>query len=177
MLEYDGGVWTVNGRWRARNVINTAPWCDLYDALGRPAELAADFAKIRYNRLVISLYELRYDVDWHWRYIPDRDVSYHREFYIGNFAEDSRRDGVYTETNARRYSESCVHRGPGKHIYSAKTDAAYPIPVIGHAAAIDNILKHYAKMNMFGVGRWGQHSYQNADVSMYEAFKFVDSIR
>ena len=56
-----------------------------------------------------------------------------------------------------------------------ETKAAYPIPVIGHAQAIGNILDYYEPKNLFGVGRWGQHQYQNADVSMFEAIKFVNS--
>lgn len=35
-------------------------------------------------------------------------------------------------------------------------------------------LEYYAPKNLFGVGRWGQHRYQNADASMYEAMKFVE---
>ena len=58
-------------------------------------------------------------------------------------------------------------------IYSHTTDAAYPIPIIGNQIAIKNILSYYSKKNMFGVGRWGQHEYQNADVSIYNAIKFV----
>jgi len=61
-------------------------------------------------------------------------------------------------------------------LYHHETGAAYPIPVIGHANAIKNILDHYSKIGIFGVGRWGQHQYQNADVSMFEAIKFVNSI-
>ena len=47
------------------------------------------------------------------------------------------------------------------------------IPVIGHKNAIKHILDYYEPQNLFGVGRWGQHQYQSADVSMYEAMKFV----
>lgn len=169
------GSWLVNDKYQAKNVINTTPWNDLFDALGRPANLAGDFDKIQYNQIVISLYEKEINVDWHWRYVPDIDRNYHREFYIHNFAEDSRSNGLYVETNIKRFTgeELCIC---GKSIYHYKTKAAYPIPLIGSAAAIKNILDFYRPQNLFGVGRWGQHQYQNADVSMYEAIKFVDGV-
>lgn len=168
------GSWLVNDTYAARHVINTTPWNDLFEALGSPAHLAPAFERIRYNRIVVSLYEKNYTENWHWRYVPDRDRRYHREFYIANFAKDSRTDGIYLETNVKRFQgeEACFG---GKMIYSEETAAAYPIPVIGHAKAIQQILDFYAPINLFGVGRWGQHQYQNADVSMYEAFKFVEN--
>lgn len=169
------GTWLVNGTYVAANVINTTPWNDLFKALGSPAELADDFAHICYNRIVISLYKKNYTENWHWRYVPDRDRRYHREFYIANFAKDSRKDGIYLETNAKRFQgeEACFG---GKMIYHEETAAAYPIPVIGHKKAISRILDYYRPQRLFGVGRWGQHEYQNADVSMFEAFKFVENL-
>lgn len=170
------GTWLVNDTYRAKNIINTTPWNDLFDALGRPENLRADFDKIRYNRIVVSLYEKEIDVDWHWRYVPDTDRNYHREFYIHNFAKDSRPDGMYVETNIKRFNgpESCVG---GRALYHHETKAAYPIPVIGHAKAIQHILDYYRGQNLFGVGRWGQHQYQNADVSMFEAVQFVKGLK
>ncbi|MBR0091195.1 MAG: NAD(P)-binding protein [Lachnospiraceae bacterium] len=175
-LEYNEGLWTVNGEIRAKNVINTTPWNDLYDALGAPAELADDFAHIRYNRIVVSLYEKDYDVNWHWRYIPDPGKAFHREFYIPNFATDSRQGGLYLETNEHRFTEGKVTVDGRQSKGDFLTDAAYPIPVIGHAQAISRILEYYRPMRLYGVGRWGQHQYQNADVSMHEAIRFVDNL-
>lgn len=168
-------TWIVNDEYKAKNVINTTPWNDLYEALGCPENLKEDFIKIKYNKIVVSLYEKEYYCNWHWRYVPDINRNYHREFYIYNFAKDSRKDGVYLETNIKRYDGEEEVFG-GKEIYHCETDAAYPIPVIGHANAIRNILDFYKKQNLFGVGRWGQHQYQNADVSMLEAVKFVQQI-
>lgn len=166
--------WIVNNKYIAKNIINTTPWNDLYEALGEPQHLKYDFEKIKYNRIVISLYEQDYSVDWHWRYVPDMQRNYHREFYIYNFAKDSKKNGMYVETNLKRFGgeENYI----GKNIYNYTTKAAYPIPVIGHSQAIKNILEYYKKLNMFGVGRWGQHEYQNADVSIYNALKFVENL-
>ncbi len=172
-LEYRDSRWIVNKEYEAKHVVNTVPWNDLYKALGEPAKLSFDFEKIKYNRLMISLYEKEYDHDWHWRYIPDIQKCYHREFYIHNFAADSKANGIYLESNLNRYKQKKL-KYEGKLLYETETEAAYPIPVIGHKKAIEHILEYYESQNLFGVGRWGQHQYQNADVSMYEAMKFVE---
>ena len=95
-IEYKGDHWIINNKHKAKNIINTAPWPDLYKALGSPDNLKDDFEKLKYNTLVVSLWEKKYDNDWHWRYIPDLNIENHREFYINNFAPHSKKNGLYT---------------------------------------------------------------------------------
>ncbi len=170
----DDKSWIVNKKFKTKYIINTTPWNDLYNALGKPQNLLNDFEKIKYNRIVISLYEKEYSHNWHWRYVPDIKRNYHREFYIHNFAKSSKPNGMYVETNLKRFNgtEEVLD---AINLYNYTTDAAYPIPVIGHTNAIKNILEHYKKIGIFGVGRWGQHEYQNADVSMFNAIEFVEN--
>lgn len=172
-LEYRDKRWIVNKEFEAKHVVNTVPWNSLYKALREPTELSSDFAKIQYNRLMISLYEKPYNHNWHWRYVPDIQKTYHREFFIHNFATDSKKNGVYLESNLDRYRNHLLEYD-GKLIFEIETDAAYPIPVIGHKNAIKHILEYYEPKGLYGVGRWGQHQYQNADVAMFEAIKFVE---
>ncbi|MBR2216233.1 MAG: FAD-dependent oxidoreductase [Selenomonadaceae bacterium] len=169
-LDYNGQYWKVNGTHSAKAVINTAPWPDLQRALDIPPELLADFARLRYNRIVVSLYESDYEVNWHWRYVPDINTPYHREFFISNFAPDSKPGGIYRETNLLR------HQADRKALAEVTTAAAYPIPVLGHKKAMDNILNFLAERKLYGVGRWGRHAYQNADVAMLDAITFVEKI-
>lgn len=168
-LLYKEDKWIVNDKYKCKSVINTAPWTDIYKALGSPIELENDFNKVKYNRIVVSLYEENYECDWHWRYVPDWNVDYHREFFISNFAEDSKKNGVYRETNINRYKKKNQ-----AELFRYFTDAAYPIPLIGHTQAIENILDYYKAMRLYGVGRWGKHAYMNADVSIYDALQFVE---
>lgn len=169
----DRKTWIINNAWESKYIINTVPWCDLSNALEIPEILIKEFKKIKYNRIAVTLYEKKFDVDWHWRYVPDTDRKYHREFYIPNFAEDSKKNGLYVETNIKRYQGEEKILG-GRFIKNYLTEAAYPIPVIGHARAIKTILEYYKHLGMYGVGRWGQHQYQNADVSIFEALNFVE---
>lgn len=173
-LRRSDNIWIINDEYQAKNIINTIPWCDLKNALDIPTELVNDFEKIKYNRIVVSLFEKDYSEDWHWRYVPDVKKAYHREFYISNFAKDSKENGIYVETNLKRFKKKETRIEEKASLADYVTEAAYPIPVIGHKQAISNILGYYREQNLFGVGRWGQHEYQNADVSMYEAIKFVD---
>ena len=168
-------IWKINNKYYSRNIVNTTPWSDLYDALGKPSKLSGDFKKIKYNRIVVSLYEKEYSNNWHWRYIPDPAVPHHREFYISNFALDSKKNGMYLETNYQKFNSN-KNNFDGKLLCNYITDAAYPIPIIGHANAINNILNFYRSKNLFGVGRWGKHEYQNADVSIMDAINFVKNI-
>ena len=169
------GKWVVNGKYVSKCVINTSPWNDLYEALGSPELLKDSFDLIKYNRIVVSLYLKDYKCNWHWRYIPDPNKAYHREFYIHNYAEDSNPNGIYFETNIKRFrKDDCYTDTPA--LVQKETEAAYPIPVIGHAQGIKRILEYYETQGFYGIGRWGQHEYQNADVSMYEAIKFCNEI-
>jgi protoporphyrinogen oxidase len=173
LLNYDinSQTWLINNTYKTKFLINTTPWNDLFTALGEPQQLKNDFGKIKYNNIVVSLYETDFEHNYHWRYIPGIKQTHHREFYISNFAEDSKKNGVYIETQLNRFSLGATFEG--KNIYNYTNKASYPIPVIGHSNAISNILEYYKNKNFFGVGRWGQHQYQNMDISIYEALKFV----
>ena len=167
------GYWLINNEFKTKYVINTTPWNDLFEVLGKPKKLENDFAKIKYNRIVVSLYEKEYSHNWHWRYVPDIKRNYHREFYISNFAKSSKANGMYVETNLKRF-DGTEEVLDAVNLYNYTTDAAYPIRIIGHSEAIKNILEYYKPFGLFGVGRWGQHEYQNADVSMFNALMFVE---
>lgn len=49
--------WIVNEEFKAKNVITTIPWPDLFEAMGKPVEIKEQISKIKYNKLVISLFE------------------------------------------------------------------------------------------------------------------------
>lgn len=171
-LEKKSDHWLVNGRYKAVNVVNTAPWPGLWEALGAPAHLREDFDRLRSNSIVVSLWERPYAHDWHWLYLPDRAKPHHRELFIHNFAPHSAPAGMYTETNIKRWPEGGKWAG-GAPLFEHRNDAAYPIPVLGHARAIRGVLDYYRPMQLFGLGRWGQWQYFNSDVCIWEAMRWV----
>ncbi len=171
-LEGPGGGWLVNSEHRCRRLVNTAPWHRLHAAFA-PAEaavLAPFLPRLRTNSVVVSLFERPYEHDWHWCYLANPKIAHHREFFIHNFAPHSRPAGVYTETNLRRWTPR-----PDALREHVNGDA-YPIPVLGHAAAIASLLEVCRPWSLHGLGRWGQHNYHNSDVCIHEAMRFVDNL-
>lgn len=128
-VETSGGVLVVNGRWRARRVINTIPWHALADS---PV-------------------------------FDDEALAHHRSFFIPNFAPLSARGGSFRETHGRRFQDSVGTLAVSHNPY------AYPIPTLGHAAAIRRVLTHVEPLGIHGLGRWGQWQYFNSDVCIHEA--------
>ena len=169
-LEHRDGGWRINDEIDADIVVNTAPWEAIHAAIVDRADLDVNIAKLQISSLVVSLYEESYAHDWHWRYFPSEAIPFHREFYIHNFAPHSGSNGVYRETNLKRWTPR-----PGE-IFSHVNEAAYPIPVRGHAAAIRVVRDVYAAKKLYGVGRWGQHSFFNSDLCIREAMLFVKNL-
>jgi protoporphyrinogen oxidase len=170
-LEHRGDCWRVNDEIDAEIIINTIPWHAVHNAVahGR-ADLQSSMERLQISSLVVSLYEEPYSHDWHWLYLASESIPHHREFFIHNFAPHSAPGGLYRETNLKRWAP-----GHGE-IFHWTNDAAYPIPVRGHAAAIRTVLDSYAQKRLYGLGRWGQHAYFNSDVCIREAMKLVKNL-
>lgn len=176
-IKYHKGRWIVNNTYIVENLINTAPWPKLYKALGFPKKLKKYFFNLKSNSLVVSLWKENITHNWHWLYDPNLNRENHREFYIKNFSETSNKDYIYTETNLKRWPGKGKFKRDKKYpIFEFINKEAYPIPIIGHTKAIDKILSFYKKKKLFGVGRWGQWKYLNADVCIKEAMNFVNNI-
>lgn len=177
-LVYDENekVWLVNDEFKAKNIINTTPWPDLFEAMGKPEAISKPIERIKYNKLVISLFETKEDdLPYHWRYRPEPEQQHHREFFIHNFALDSKPRGVFTETNADRFDSDNL-TFPGQNLFNYTTPAAYPLPLIGKTKAITEILEYFRPKHLYGVGRWGEHQHHNHDVCMKHAIDFVAEI-
>lgn len=167
--------WIINGKIKAKRIINTAPWTALETALKPSDSLKKHFSNLKNNSIVVSLIEKKYQNNWHWLYVPDKNKKFHRLFYINNFSESSKKNGIYSETNIKRWKKSNKVLGE-KPIYEYVNKFAYPIPVINHAKSIKTILSFYEKKEMYGVGRWGQWQYFNSDVCIKEAMKLVNRL-
>jgi protoporphyrinogen oxidase len=175
-LEFNKNHWLINNKYKAKIVINTAPWTSLFSALGSPKNLSNDFRNLKYNSIVISLWEEAYANNWHWLYKPSLQSPEHRIFYISNFAPHSKKQGLYTETNLKRFSANKMLRHGKKALAHFTADAAYPIPTLGSSKSIANILNFYKEKNLHGLGRWGQWQYFNSDVCILEAMKLAKEL-
>jgi len=127
--------------------------------------------------LVVSLWNKKYSHNYHWIYDPDLEKEYHREFFISNYSIFSKKNVLYTETNKKRWPGKNIKWKNGKRpVFEYINKVAYPIPLIGNTTAINCILEYYKKFSLFGVGRWGQWKYYNADACILEAMILSDSI-
>ena len=170
-------VWVINEEYKAKNVINTTPWPDLYEAMGRPEAIREQINKIKYNKVVVSLFETDDNpTNYHWRYRPEMEQQHHRELYISNFVKDSKNYGVFTETNGNRFDANKV-TFKGRNLFNYTTPAAYPIPLVGRTAAITAILDYFKPKHLYGVGRWGEHQHHNHDICIKHALDFVDNLQ
>jgi protoporphyrinogen oxidase len=170
IIEKIPGGLLVNGKYKAKVVINTAPWksisnSPIFDNPARQAIMA-----LQHNGLVVSLHEQDYSTDAHWAYIPSEKVTQHRNFFIHNFAPHSANSGVYRETNPKRWS------GGSGEIFKHSNECAYPIPIRGWATAIRAVLNHCEPLGLFGLGRWGQWQYFNSDVCIKEAMQLCQRL-
>lgn len=166
-IERVGDVLVVNGRWRARHVINTVPWHSLAESPVFTAEIRSEIRRLRANQIVVSLHSEPYQTRAHWIYEPDEALAHHRSFYIHNFAPHSDPNGFYRETNSRRWQVK------SNSIFHHLNEAAYPIPTLGWSQTISKVIAHAEALNIHGVGRWGQWQYFNSDVCIREAMHLM----
>lgn len=169
-IERQGDTLLVNGRYRARRVINTAPWHALVDSPIFDQTARDHIHALRANHVVVSLHEEEVQTDAHWLYQPDEQLPHHRSFFIHNFAPHSQPSGVYRETNVLRWKNDT------DTLHAEHNPYAYPIPTLGWAAAIRHVLEVAKTQGVHGVGRWGQWQYLNSDVCIKEVMRLIDSL-
>lgn len=162
-----GGL-VVEGKYRTKRVVNTAPWPGLADSPFFDKAERADMTRLRHSSLVVSLHEQKFSTDAHWCYEPSVELAHHRDFFIPNYAPHSAREGIMRETNLKRWAGESA--GALGHFHN---DYAYPIPSLGWAGSIDRVLKRAEASGIYGLGRWGQWQYFNSDVCIHEAMQLA----
>ena len=162
----DGGL-ILEGRFWAKRVVNTAPWAALRESPFLSGEVQASLERLKHSSLVVSLHEKASDTDAHWCYEPSMELRHHRDFFIHNYAPHSAENGIMRETNLKRWD------GPRGALNHFRNDYAYPIPSLGWAGAIADVLARAEAEGIFGLGRWGQWQYFNSDVCIHEAMRLA----
>lgn len=171
------GGWRINDAYECTTLINTAPWPSLLRALEPPKSLDDAFGKLKANSVAVSLCEADFNHDAHWIYEPDPAIRHHREFFIRNFSPESKTRGIFVETNGQRWKKGAiVGRYNVPPLYEYLNETAYPIPLLGHRKAIETIRTYYARRGLYGLGRWGQWKYLNADVCIREVMVWMSNI-
>lgn len=166
-VERQGETLVVNGRYRARRVINTVPWHALADSPIFDTATREAVGRLTASHLVVSLHEGPSEPRTHWVYEPDETLAHHRMFFPRNFAPHSAPAGLTRETNGRRFVAGTDALAVAHNRY------AYPVPVLGWARTIAAVLAHVEPRGVYGLGRWGQWQYFNSDVCVHEAMRLA----
>lgn len=152
----------------ADNIITTIPWQCMGQSASIPDEIKEDIQALKHNSIVISYVNLNLDTDAHWIYYPDEELSYHRILVRHNFALGSK--GYWTETNSERVVDDHTSS------FSYNNEFAYPLNTINKPSQIKNILTWGRSHNIYGLGRWGEHSHFNSDVTVGRALDLAEQL-
>ena len=164
--ELDVGERSVNGKYKADVIINTAPWTTFRSIKGIDRSVSDSIKRLKYSSVVTEYYEETLNTKAQWIYCPDPDVDYHRILVRHNFCLNSK--GYWTETNLTKYQES-----ERLHFIN---EYAYPLNTIDKPETIYHILTEMKKNNIIGLGRWGEWMHYNSDVVVERAIALADSI-
>ncbi len=159
-LELDLAGRTVNGAYKAENIIVTVPWTSFEKIEGAGEGFGEAVGRLKHTSVVIKYFDETADTDSHWTYFPDEDKEYHRILYRSNFCPSSR--GYWTETNLKRADLDDGHT-------FFVNEYAYPVNTIDKREAIARVLDEAKKNRVYGLGRWGEWEHFNSDVTVKRA--------
>ncbi len=175
----DGGVISAD------KIVVTVPW-DTLELMWAPSIIKNSAKILKKTSVEITYMEEAPETEAQWIYYPDESLSYHRILVRGNFCKGAK--GCWTETRSERYEadveQLSLFDGEEGDGTAANTDGrinfhneyAYPVNTIAKPAAIAKILDFAAKSHIYGLGRWGEHSHFNSDVTVERALKLAEKI-
>lgn len=149
--------------YQADIIVTTVPWRSFEMIRGIPADLQKDIPSLKHSAVCIDYNESDLGTDAQWIYCPDPRLSYHRVLVRHNFARGSR--GHWTETNMRRAQQARGSRFVNEY--------AYPLNTLRKPAVMERLLSYARAHNIYGLGRWGEHSHYNSDVTVEKAMKLA----
>ena len=147
-------------------IITTIPWMEFNEIVGMPTEMKESIKELCFSSIQTEYHPDCLKTDSHWMYFPDPALSYHRILVRHNFCPNSR--GYWTETNSERINMdglSCNFKY--MNLY------AYPLNTIRKPEIMRRLLDWSKTRGVFGLGRWGEHSHYNSDVTVELAMKLA----
>ncbi len=145
-------------------IITSIPWAELGNIYGMPEELADSVRGLKSSAVEIRYVPENLETAAHWLYIPDPEIPYHRILVRHNFAVGSK--GYWLETRKER---SVNYANDGSFYYM--NEYAYPLNTISKPMIIEKLLSYTRSKNIYGLGRWGEHSHYNSDLVVELAMK------
>lgn len=163
-------VTTANGEeYTADIIITTIPWMEFDEIIGMPEEIKASIKELKYSSIQTEYFQEKLETDSQWVYFPDPDLPYHRILVRHNFCPNS--NGYWTETNSERV---CMEEPNENFKYMNKY--AYPLNTIRKPEIMSRLLEWSKEHGVYGLGRWGEHSHYNSDVTVGLAMQLADKL-
>lgn len=160
-------VGTQDGEvYQANVIITTVPWRSFQVVRGISEDMQAEILSLKHSAVCIDYSEESLDTDAHWIYCPDLKLSYHRILVRQNFLQGSR--GYWMETNMNRALQTDSIRFVNEY--------AYPLNTLQKPAIMERLLAHARECDIYGLGRWGEHSHYNSDVTVEKAMELADRL-
>ena len=163
-------ITTNNGDvFKADVIITTIPWMEYQEIIGMPDTIEKSIKELKYSSIQTEYHSEHLDTDSHWIYYPDSKLSYHRILVRHNFCQNSK--GYWTETNSER-----VELDEHKKNFSYMNKYAYPLNTINKPDIMKSLLEWSRSQGVYGLGRWGEHSHYNSDVTVAHAMDLVERL-
>lgn len=164
-------VCTKSGeKWEADVIVTTIPWTCFDSLYGMPSEIKEGISKeLKHSAIETRYVKAQLDTPAQWIYIPDADTPYHRILVRHNFCKNSK--GYWLETRQERtgsYAED--------NSYHYLNEYAYPLNTIGKPALMQKLLSFAKERNIYGLGRWGEHSHYNSDLVVELSMNMVETL-
>lgn len=157
------------GKYSAEKIVTTIPWREFGKLNGMPPELASDVQKLKHTAVQIKYFPENLDAQAHWTYFADNALPYHRILHQHNFNDNW--NGYWTETRAERV-QGVAQDGRTSFI----NDYAYPLNTIDKPQIMNRLLAWCRARNVYGLGRWGEHSHYNSDLTAELAMTLAEKI-
>lgn len=152
----------------AQTIITTIPWAEFKVMKGMPRELADSVKLLKSSAVETRYVAKQLDTKAQWIYIPSPDIPYHRILVRHNFCTGSK--GYWLETRKERTGSY------QKESYHYMNEYAYPLNTIKKPQIMKELLEFCRLKQVYGLGRWGEHSHYNSDVVVELAMKLSEEI-
>lgn len=148
-------------------IITTIPWAEFQEIHGMPDKLTDSIRQLKASSIETRYAAQSIDTRAQWIYEPDPEIPYHRILVRHNFCQGSR--GYWMETRQER--TKMFPREDQNYRYV--NQYAYPLNTIQKPEIMKNLLKYCEEKQIFGLGRWGEHSHYNSDLVVERAMQLA----
>lgn len=157
---------TINGAFKADNIVTTIPWQQLANVTLLPDQIRTTITNLAHTPITVQYHPEQFNSSAHWIYDPDEQQPYHRVLCRHNFLPGS--NGYWTETNSSRALKDAV--------WQHRNEFAYPLNTLDKPSSMAKIISWGEQHNIIALGRWGRWEHLNSDAAVAEAISLAEKL-